>query len=87
MLDFSFFCVFDAMCMVFLIGFANRPALVTTCFFVLFSCVFDAMCMIFSIGLADRQPLAAICVFFCFSCVFDAMSICFFDRFSRQANI
>ena len=60
------FCGFDAMCMVCLIGFADRPPLVAVCVMVLSCCVFDAMCMIFLIGFADRPPLVAICVEFCF---------------------
>ena len=51
---FLFSCVFDAVCMVLLPGFTDRPPLaaIYVCLF-LFSCVFYAMC-IFLIGLADR---------------------------------
>ena len=61
MLAFCFFCVFDAMCIGFLMVLAGRPPLIAIC--VVF-CVFDAMCMGFLIGFADRAPLAAICVVF-----------------------
>ena len=42
------------MCMVFLIGFADRPPLVVICVvFVVFLMYFDAMCMGCSIGVGD----------------------------------
>ena len=58
-----FLCVFYAMCIVFSIGFADRPPLVVMCVCVcvlfVFSCAFDAPCLVFSIGFADRPPLVA----------------------------
>ena len=53
-LFFLFFCVFDAVCMGFLMVLAGRPPSAAICVFFWFSCVFDAMCMGFAIDLADR---------------------------------